>query len=95
MVYAGYVKVGPGKAQTGRVKLQIRHAGTGEAKFSLGEGKISTGSGFTGSLTEGYFLGISATEKSVPPHAKNYDNFSRVTVIANQLLIRSSLYLAP
>ena len=55
MVYAGYVKVGPGKAQTGRVKLQIRHAGTGEAKFSLGEGKISTGSGFTGSVTKGCF----------------------------------------
>ena len=50
MIYAGYVKVGPGKPQTDRVKLQIRHAGTGEAKFSLGEGKI-----FTGSVTEGCF----------------------------------------
>ena len=52
MIYAGYVKVAPGKPETGRVKLKIS-PGTGEAKFSLGEGKKSTGSGFTGSVTEG------------------------------------------
>ena len=52
MICAGYVKVALGKPQTGRVKLKISPA-TGEAKFSLGEGKKSAGSGFTGSVTEG------------------------------------------
>ena len=52
MIFAGYVKVAPGKPQTGWVKLKIS-PGTGKAKFSLGEGKISTESGFTGSVTEG------------------------------------------
>ena len=52
MIYAGYVKVAQGKPQTGRVKLKILPC-TGEAKFSLGEGKKSTGSAFTMSVTEG------------------------------------------
>ena len=52
MIYAGYVKVAPGKPQTARVKLEIS-PGTREAKFSPGEGKKSTGSGFTRSVTEG------------------------------------------
>ena len=52
MIYAGYVKVAPGKPQTGRVKLKFSPR-NGEAKFSLGEGKKFTGSGFTGSVTEG------------------------------------------
>ena len=52
MIYAGYVKVVPGKPQTGRVKLKISR-GSGEAKFSLGEGKKRTGSGFSGSVAEG------------------------------------------
>ena len=51
MIYAGYVKAAPGKPQTGRVKLKIS-PGNGEDKFLLGEGKKSTGSGFTGSVTE-------------------------------------------
>ena len=51
-MYAEYVEVAPGKPQTGRVKLRISPV-TGEAKFSLGEGKKSTGSGFAGSVTEG------------------------------------------
>ena len=38
--------------KTGRVKLKFS-PGTGEAKFSLGEGKKFTGSGFNGSFTEG------------------------------------------
>ena len=42
MIYAGYVKVVPGKPQTGRVKLKISR-GSGEAKFSLGEGKNALG----------------------------------------------------
>ena len=42
MIYAGYVKVAQGKQQTGRVKLKIS-SGTGEAKFSLGEGKNPLG----------------------------------------------------
>ena len=54
MIYVGYVKVVPGKPQTGRVKLKIS-PGTGEAKFSLGERKKSTGLGFTRSVTEGCF----------------------------------------
>ena len=33
--------------------------------------------------------------KTVSPHRKNYDNFSCVFEIANQLLTRHSLYLAP
>ena len=43
MIYAVYVKVAPGKTQTGQVRLKIS-PGTGEAKFSFGEGKQSTGS---------------------------------------------------
>jgi len=35
-------------------KLKIS-PGTREAKFSLGEGEKSTGSGFTGSVTEGCY----------------------------------------
>ena len=50
MIYAGYVIVARGKPETGRVKFKIS-PGTGKAKFSLGEGKKSTGSGFTGSVT--------------------------------------------
>ena len=42
IMYAGYVKVAPGKPQTGRVKFKIS-PGTGEAKFSLGEGKNPLG----------------------------------------------------
>ena len=56
MIYAGYVKVAPGKPQTGCVKLKIS-PGTEEAKFSLGEGEKSTGSGFNGSVTEGCLVG--------------------------------------
>ena len=48
-LYAKYVKVAPGKPQTGRVKLKISQ-GTGEVRFSLGEGKQSAGS-----VTEGWF----------------------------------------
>ena len=55
MVYAGYVKVTLAKPETGRVKFQIS-PGTREAKFSLGEGKKSTGPSFTGSVTEGCFI---------------------------------------
>ena len=51
MIYAGYVKVAPGKPQTGQVKLKISPC-TGEAKFLPGEGKKSTGSDFTLSVTE-------------------------------------------
>ena len=52
MIYAGCVKVAPGKPQTDQVKLKIS-PGTGDAEYSVGEGKKSTGSGFTGSVTEG------------------------------------------
>ena len=45
--------VGMLKPQTGRVKLEIS-PDTGEVKFSLGEGKKSTGSAYTGSVTEGW-----------------------------------------
>ena len=38
MIFAGYAKVAPEKPQTGWIKLQIS-PGTGEAKFSLVEGK--------------------------------------------------------
>ena len=38
MIYAGYVKVAPGKPQTDGVKLNFS-PGTGEAKLSLGKGK--------------------------------------------------------
>ena len=56
MMYAGCVKGAPGKQEPGWVKFKIS-PGTGEAKFSLGEGKKSnesgfTGSGFTGSVTK-------------------------------------------
>ena len=52
MIYGGYVTVAPGKLQTGRVKSKFSPR-TKEAKFSLGEGKKSTGSGFIESVTEG------------------------------------------
>ena len=52
MIRAGCVKAAPGKPQTGRVKLKISPC-TGEAKIFLVLGKKSTGSGFTGSVTEG------------------------------------------
>ena len=42
MIYAGFVKVAPEKPQTGRVKFKVSSA-TGEAKFSLGEGKNPLG----------------------------------------------------
>ena len=45
MIYAGYVKVAPGKPQTGWVKSKFSPR-TKEAKFSLDEGKKSTGSVF-------------------------------------------------
>ena len=48
------VKVAPGKPQTDRVKLKIS-PDTREAKFSLGEGNKSAGSGFAGSVTEPCF----------------------------------------
>ena len=54
MICAG---IASGKPQTGRVKLKIS-PGIGEAKFSLGEGKKSIGSGFTGSITEGYMNAV-------------------------------------
>ena len=42
MIYAGYVKVAPGKPQTGRVKSKIS-PGTGDAKVSMGEEKNPLG----------------------------------------------------
>ena len=50
--YAGYVNVAPGKPQTGRVKFKIS-LDTVQAKYSLVKRKQSTGSGLTGSVTEG------------------------------------------
>ena len=67
--HVGYVKVAPGKPQTGRVQLKIS-PGTGEAKFSLGEGKKSSNSGFTGSVTEG-----SASHNFILKHLDR-ENFS-------------------
>ena len=61
MIYAGYVKVAPGKSQTGRVKSKFSPR-TKEAKFSLGEGKKSAGLGFTGSVTEGCVSYLKAPE---------------------------------
>ena len=61
MIYAGFVKVAQGKPQTGRVKLKISTR-TGEAEFSLGEGKKSIRSGFTGSVTEGCVSYLKALE---------------------------------
>ena len=58
MIYAGYVKVAPEKLQTGQVKLKVSPGTTEKAKFSLGDGKKSTGSGFAGSVTEGCVLGL-------------------------------------
>ena len=58
MIYARYVKVAPEKPQTGRVKLKVSPGTTEKAKFSLGDGKKSTGSGFAGSVTEGCVLGL-------------------------------------
>ena len=52
MIYTGYVKGAPGKPQTSQVQFKFSPL-TKEVKFSLGEGKKSTGSGFTGSVTEG------------------------------------------
>ena len=52
MIYAGYVKVVPGKPQSGRVKLQIS-PGTGESKFLLGEGKNPLGRVSQGLLQRG------------------------------------------
>ena len=59
MIYTGYVKVAPGKPQTGQAKSKFSPR-TKEANFnfSLGEGKKSTGSGwvgsgFTGPVTDG------------------------------------------
>ena len=51
MIYARYVKVATGKSQTGRVRLNIS-ASAEEVTFSVGEGKKSTGLGFTESVTE-------------------------------------------
>ena len=44
MIYTGYVKVAPGKPQTGQAKSKFSPR-TKEDNFSLGEGKKSTGSG--------------------------------------------------
>ena len=52
ILYAGYVKVAPGKPQTGRVKFKIS-PGTGKAKFSLGEGENPLGWVLLGLFTEG------------------------------------------
>ena len=60
MMYYGFVKVAPGKPQTGQVKLKFSR-GTRDAKFLLGEGKKSTRSGFTGFVTEGCCV------RTVPP----------------------------
>ena len=57
MIYAEYVKVAPENPQTGRVKLKISPRTTEKARFSLGDAKSSTGSGFAGSFTEGCVLG--------------------------------------
>ena len=57
MIYAGYVKVTLGKPQTGWEKLKISLA-SGEAKFSLGQGKK-----FTGSVTEGYIKVLYSIQK--------------------------------
>ena len=51
MIYARYVNIATGKSQTGLVKLNIS-VSAGDVKFSLGEGKRSTGLAFTGSVTE-------------------------------------------
>ena len=51
MIYAGCVNVAMEKSQTGRVKVSVSSS-AGEVKFSLGEGKKSTGLGFTGSVME-------------------------------------------
>lgn len=55
MIYAAYVKVALRKPQIGWVKLKTS-LGTGQAKFSLGEGIKSTGLGFIGSVTEGLII---------------------------------------
>ena len=54
MIYAGFVKVAPEKPQTGRVKFTVSSA-TGEAKFSLGEGKNPPGRVSLGLLQRGVF----------------------------------------
>ena len=53
------VKVAPGKPQTSRVKLKNSPV-SGEATFSLGEVKTSTGSGWSG-FTEGGFHAVFGT----------------------------------
>ena len=55
MIYAGYVKVAPEKLQTGRVKSKVSSGTTEKAKFSLGDGKKSTGSVSLGLLQRGVF----------------------------------------
>ena len=54
MIYAGFVKVAAEKPQTGRVKFKVSSA-TGEAKFSLGEGKNPPGRVSLGLLQRGVF----------------------------------------
>ena len=61
MIFARYVKVAPGKPQTGRVKSKFSPRAK-EAKYSLDEGKKSTGSGFTGSVAEGCVSYLEAPE---------------------------------
>ena len=62
MIYAGYVKVAPGKQQTGPVKLKIS-PGTGEAKFSLSETKKVLWVGFHRVFCRGVFLHKEVTYK--------------------------------
>lgn len=90
MIVVGYVKVAPWKPQTGRIKLKVS-PGIEEAKFSLGKGKYQLGR----VLQRSIFLAFPPLRKAYLHTQKNYDNFSRVIVIANQLLTSSSLYLAP
>jgi len=40
-------------------------------------------------------MAISTPQKTISPHLKNYDSFSSVFEMANQLLTRNLLYLAP
>ena len=50
-VYKSHIEQSLGKHKNGRVKSKYS-LGTGEAKFPLGKGKQSTGSGSSGSVTE-------------------------------------------
>ena len=53
MIYAGYVKVAPGKPQTEPGKFKNFHEVPGRLNFHwVSEGGKSTGSGFTGSFAE-------------------------------------------